>query len=324
MTAICMAELLSIVVPCFNEAGNIPGLHERLSRVLNSIPAMACEIICVDDGSTDNTNEVLRSLRERDSRIGILRFVRNFGHQAALNAGLRHARGTAVIMMDADLQHPPEMIPQLIEKWRGGYDVVQTIRRSQPGLTKSLTSRAFYTLMRSVSEVELEDGAADFRLMSRRAVDALLALPEHTRFLRGLVTWLGFPTAQIEFDAPPRTAGDSGYSFRKMLGLAEDAVVSLSSRPLRFSLYIAVCAIVSAILYAAYILQLSYSGQPVVRGWPSTILSILMMGSANLICTGILGIYLRAVLRELRGRPDYIIAEYHPPAQPSMIFGVGS
>jgi len=308
-----MAELLSIVVPCFNEAENLPRLHELLSRVLDGMPSLNCEIICIDDGSTDRTVEVLNALRAQDPRIGILRFVRNFGHQAALNAGLRHARGNAVVMMDADLQHPPEMLLQLIEKWRSGYDVVQTVRRSQPGLAKTLTSRAFYSVMRSVSDVELEDGAADFRLMSRRAVDALLALPEHTRFLRGLVTWLGFPTALIEFDAPPRTAGDSGYSFSKMVGLAEDAVVSLSSRPLRFSLYLAGCTILAAIIYGAYVLNLYFTGQPVVRGWPSTVMVILMMGSANLICTGILGLYLRAVLSELRRRPDYIIAGFEPP-----------
>lgn len=305
-------DFISIVVPCYNEAGNIPTLTARIKAALGAVEDIEYEILTVDDGSSDSTGLVLERCRLENPRIGVIRLVRNFGHQAALSAGLEHVRGDAVIVMDADLQHPPKLLPEMIERWRSGYDVVQAMRRAQPGLAKSLSSRAFYLLLNWLSEVEIPDGAADFRLMSRRTVDSLLALPERTRFLRGLVTWLGFPCTTISFDAPPRQAGSSSYSFRKMCSLALDALVSLSSRPLHLALYAAGLTLLGALLYSLYVVAQLAKGVQLIRGWPSTIFLILILGSVNLLCTGILGLYLRAALVEIRRRPTYLISHYAP------------
>jgi polyisoprenyl-phosphate glycosyltransferase len=306
--------LITVVVPCYNEGACFPVFLQRLESALSAVPDIDYEILAVNDGSKDDTAAVLENRRLRDRRLGIIQFVRNFGHQAALSAGLAHAHGDAVICMDADLQHPPELLPELIRLWRRGFDVVQTVRRSQPGLTKSLSSRAFYFLLNFFSEVELTNGAADFRLMSRRAVDSLLALPERSRFLRGLVAWLGFPCTTIEYDAPPRLAGSSTYSLKKMMDFAVDGLVALSARPLQLALWLAGGALLLALAYTIYVFSLMANGIPLVKGWASTIFLILIMGSVNLLCTGILGLYLRAALVEIRKRPDYLISGYMPPA----------
>jgi glycosyltransferase involved in cell wall biosynthesis len=303
---------LSVVIPCYNEADNLPLLLERLQAVLNSLADMEFEILLVDDGSTDCTAQVIEQSRRDNPHIGYIRFVRNFGHQSALSAGLEHARGDVVIAMDADLQHPPELIPQMLALWREGYDVVQALRRSQPGIAKSLSSRMFYKVLNRVSETPMLDGAADFRLMSRRALAALLALPERSRFVRGLVAWLGFPTTAVVFDAPSRHAGRSRYTVRKMISLAETGLVTLSSAPLRLALFLAGTTLLCALVYGVYIISAFARGVGVVRGWPSTIFLVLIMGSVNLVCTGIVGIYLQAALVELRRRPNYVILEYTP------------
>lgn len=307
--------LISIVVPCYDEAVCLPVFLGRLEKALSTVPDIRYEILAVNDGSTDDTAAVLENCRLREPRLGVIQFVRNFGHQAALSAGLAHTHGDAIICMDADLQHPPELLPELIRLWRSGFDVVQTVRRTQPGLTKSLFSRAFYFLLNFFSEVELTNGAADFRLMSRRAVDSLLALPERSRFLRGLVAWLGFSCTTIEYDAPPRLAGSSTYSLKKMVAFAIDGLVALSARPLALALWLAGGALLLALAYVIYVFSLMANGIPLVKGWASTIFLILIMGSVNLLCTGILGLYLRAVLVEIRKRPDYLISGYMPPAQ---------
>jgi len=307
-------NLISVVVPCYNEAECLSPFLERVERALADVPDTEYEILAINDGSKDHTGAVLEACRLQNPRLGVIEFVRNFGHQAALSAGLVRARGDAVICMDADLQHPPELLPELIRSWRQGFDVVQTVRRTQPGLTKSLSSRAFYWLLNRFSEVEISSGAADFRLMSRRAVTALLALPEQSRFLRGLVAWLGFPCTTIEFDAAPRYAGRSAYSLKKMIAFAVDAVVTLSAQPLQVALWTAALALLLAVAYAAYVLSLMAHGIPLVKGWASTIFLILIMGSVNLLCTGILGLYLRAVLAEIRKRPEYVISRYLAPA----------
>jgi glycosyltransferase involved in cell wall biosynthesis len=304
-------DFVTVVVPCFNESKCLPVLVQRVEAALTRVRNLEYELLIVDDGSKDNTTAVLQGEQSRNSRIGILQFVRNFGHQAALSAGLEHAKGDAVIVMDADLQHPPELLPEMIARWREGSDIVQTIRRAQPGLGKSVSSRLFYWLLNRVAEIEVVDGAADFRLMSRRAVDSLLALPERCRFLRGLVAWLGFPCTTISFDVPPRYSGRSGYSLRKMFQLAAEAVVTLSTRPLHFALYVGGATILAALAYGAFALVMVTRGVA-VRGWASTIFVILIMGSVNLVCTGILGLYLRAVLSEIRRRPAYLVSAYSP------------
>ncbi len=307
-------DFISIVVPCYNEAANLPTLAARIEAALRAVPGIEYEVLIVDDGSSDNTSSVLAQLRPESPHISALRLVRNFGHQAALSAGLEHAGGDAVIVMDADLQHPPEFLATMIGRWRSGYEVVQGVRRAQPGLAKSLSSRVFYRLINWLSEVELRDGTADFRLLGRRALNVLLSLPEKTRFHRGLVSWMGFPCAMLEFDAPARQAGHTGYTLRKMFALAEDAVVSLSSLPLHFALYAAGLTLLAALAYCLFVVAEILRGVSLVRGWTSTILTVLLLGTANLLCTGILGMYLRTALAEVRRRPTYIVSEYVPAA----------
>lgn len=307
-------DFLDIVVPCYNEAANIPELVRRVQASLRNVENLEYEILIVDDGSSDSTHSVVKEICSTNPRVGFIRLVRNFGHQVALSAGIEHARGDAVVVMDADLQHPPELLPEMIKQWRSGFDVVQAVRTVQPGVFKSFTSRAFYRLLNYFSEVRIRDGATDFRLMSRRAVDGLLALPEQTRFLRGLITWLGFPAITIPFQAPPRRSGHSSYGLRKMANLATDALVTLSSRPLHLALYAAVLTLCGAGLYGGYVAFEFVHGTQLVRGWTSTIFLILILGSVNLLCTGILGLYLRAVLAEVRRRPAYLVSEYAPPS----------
>jgi len=303
---------VSIIVPCYNEAVNIPLLLRRIEAALKAVEEVEYDVLLIDDGSNDSTPSVLELCRLENPHVGFIRFVRNFGHQAALLAGLQHVRGDAVIVMDADLQHPPELLPEMIRSWRCGFDVVQAIRRVQPGVAKSLSSGAFYSLLNWISEIEIPNGAADFRLMSRRAVDSLLALPERTRFMRGLITWLGFPCTTIAFEAPLRQFGRSKYDVRKMLGLAVEGIVSISHKPLHLALYAAAFTLIAAIVYFFFVITQYVRGVQLVPGWPSTILTTLILGSVNLLCTGILGLYVRATLVEVRRRPTYIVSEYVP------------
>lgn len=304
-------NFISIVIPCYNEARVLPTLTDRIRIVLRPL-GIDYEILFIDDGSKDDTASVIGDLRGSDRRIGVLRLARNFGHQAALNAGLERARGDAVIVMDADLQHPPELLPEMVRQWWSGFEVVQAVRRNQPGFAKSLSSRVFYRLLNCISEVRLEDGAADFRLLSRKALNVLLAMPERSRFLRGLIAWMGSPTSTIYFDAPPRFAGKSVYTFRKMLGLAAEGIVSLSGRPLHLALYLGITTLTFAFAYGVFIVTEVARGIPLVRGWASIIMLTLVLGSVNLVCTGILGMYLNSVLAEIRRRPSYIVAEFSP------------
>jgi len=305
-------DFIDIVVPCYNEAANLPILLEQVRVALQKVENIEYEILLVDDGSNDSTPSVVQEARRSDPRIGSIRLLRNFGHQAALIAGLENSQGEAVVVMDADLQHPPELLPEMIDRWRSGFDVVQTLRTKQPGIAKSFSSRIFYRFLNFFSEVPIQDGAADFRLMSRRAVDVLLGLPEQTRFLRGLVTWLGFSCTTITFNARPRHSGRSGYSLRKMAAMGTDALVSLSSAPLHLALYASGITLLGVFLYGAYVTFQVTRGVHLVPGWTSTIFLILALGSVNLLCGGILGLYLRAVLVEVRRRPTYLISEYLP------------
>lgn len=305
-------HFLSIVVPCHNEAPCLPLLVDRIAHQLDMMDDLDYELILVDDGSVDNTFDVIRQLAATHQRVSFIRFIRNFGKEAALLAGLRSANGDAVVMIDADLEHPPGMIPEMIAKWRSGYDIVETVRHSRPTISRSLTGRMFYLLLNLISEVPIKDGVADFRLLSRRTVDAFLALPEETRFLRGQLAWLGFPTSTLYFEAGERPAGKSTYSIPRLFSLAFDAMVTLTSRPLHFALYVACFTLIVAVAYGIFVLVAYARGLVLVKGWASTILLILFLGSANLFCTGILGLYLRAVLAEIRRRPSYLVADFKP------------
>lgn len=310
MTSQTADRLLSIVAPCFNEAAGLEAFHAALTAAVASLP-YAVEIIYVDDGSTDATPQVLSRLRAQDTRVRTLTFSRNFGHQAALLAGLEAAQGAAVITLDSDLQHPPELIPELIRAWEQGADIVHTIRRetADAGLGKRLTSWLFYRLLNWASGTPIIPGAADFRLMSRLAVDNFCALRETHRFNRGLVSWLGFRTASVPFDAPARFAGKSKYSFTRMLRFAVHGLVSFSVWPLRAATILGFGMAAFAALYIVYALYVFFILHWTVPGWTSTLITVLLIGGVQLISLGVVGEYVGKIYEEVKRRPLYVIRE---------------
>jgi len=310
MTCPTSDRLLSIVAPCFNEAEGLEAFHTALTSAVASLP-YDVEIIYVDDGSTDATPQVLNLLRARDARVKTLTFSRNFGHQAALLAGLDAARGAAVITLDSDLQHPPELIPELVRAWEQGADIVYTIRRETAGVGfgKRFTSWLFYRLLNLGSETPIVPGAADFRLMSRLAVDSFCTLRETHRFNRGLVSWLGFRTAAVPFDAPERFAGKSKYSLGRMLRFALHGVVSFSVWPLRVATMLGFGMAIFAALYIVYALYVFFILHWTVPGWTSTLISVLLIGGVQLISLGLIGEYIGKIYEEVKRRPLYVIRE---------------
>ncbi len=299
---------LSLVVPVFNESGNVAAFLGRALPVLRGL-STPFEILFVNDGSTDDTAAQLAAAARGEAAVRVLELSRNFGHQAALVAGLAHARGAAVISMDGDLQHPPELIPRLVAEWRAGREVVQAVRREPVDASriKRASSRGFYRLLSAVSRLAVTPGAADFRLMSRAAVEAFLACPERCRFNRGLVQWIGFSRSEIEYDAAARHAGRSKYSYRAMLRLAGDAIFSFSSLPLRLAGLAGACVSVVAALYLLFVLGAYFFTDRAVAGWASTLAAVLVLGGVNLTVMWILGEYVGRLYEEVKQRPIYIV-----------------
>lgn len=306
--------LLSIVIPVRDEQDNLAPLLERTTATLQKL-ALSCEIIFVDDGSTDQTAARIRQHATHDDRLRLVRLSRNFGHQAALFAGLEHARGNAVVTMDGDLQHPPELIPALVERWQAGYEVVQAIRRrpADSSPLKRAGSRGFYRLLSTVSRVKVTPGSADFRLMGRTAADAFLACRERCRFNRGLVQWIGFSYAEIPYVASPRYAGHSKYGYGKMLRLAGDAVFSFSSWPLRLAGLAGAFISLAAAAYLLFVLWARIFTGHTVPGWSSILATVLIIGGVQLTVLWILGEYLGRLYEEAKQRPLYIV---RPPDTP--------
>ena len=299
--------MLSIVVPVYNEAGNVRVLYDRLVSVLEPL-ALEWELIPVDDGSSDGTLDELQGLQAADPRVRPISFSRNFGHQVALTAGLDAARGAAVVCMDGDLQHPPEVLPELLAKWREGYDVVQTVRTDTAGVgpLKRLTSALFYRLINWLSDTPIEPNAADFRLLSREALDALLQCRERDRFVRGLVSWVGFRRTEVPFIAAERHSGSTKYSVAKMFRLAFDALTAFSTKPLKLATSAGFAAAVLGIAYAAYIGYVRLFTDRAVPGWASLTVSVLVLGGLQLICLGLIAEYIARLLHEAKARPLYI------------------
>ncbi|MBK6344457.1 MAG: glycosyltransferase family 2 protein [Bacteroidales bacterium] len=298
---------VSVVIPCFNEKDNIDILYRHLSIVLEAYPDY--ELIFVDDGSTDDTLETIRSVAEKDPRVRYISLSRNFGHQYALKAGLDHAGGDCVISMDADMQHPPELIPAMIEKWREGYEVVNTIRGDQKSLSasKKLSSGLFYFIINRLSSVEIKPGIADFRLLDRKVVDALKQFSENHLFLRGLIPWMGFRQTSVHFEPADRHKGTTKYTFTRMLRLALDGITSFSSRPLYLSISVGSIIAGIAFLYGIYAVYVHLFTDDALPGWTSITASVLFIGGIQLIMLGIIGIYLGKLFIENKKRPNYII-----------------
>jgi glycosyltransferase involved in cell wall biosynthesis len=309
---------VSVVAPCFNEEEALPLFLDALLPVLDG-PGDPFEVILVDDGSTDRTFEVIRSVAERRPEIRGIQLSRNFGHQAALTAGLDASRGEAVVTMDADLQHPPAVIPALLAAWREGAEVVLTERRDRDRtpFLKRLTSAAFYRLLSRVSKIDIRPGASDFRLLDRRVVRAFGRVRETHRLLRGLVLWSGFRQATVPFEVGERAAGTSKYDVRRMMNLALDGIFSFTTLPLRTAIGIGLATSALALLYLLYALGVHFlHPQLTVPGWTSILGAVLLIGGVQLTFLGILGEYVVRIYEQVKGRPLYLVRRTVPEDGP--------
>jgi polyisoprenyl-phosphate glycosyltransferase len=309
------AFTLSVVVPVFNEESVLPAFHRRLTEVLGPV-VPDVEIIYVDDGSSDGTPVLLQQLRRDDPKVSVVRFSRNFGKEAALTAGLEAAGGACVVAIDADLQHPPEYIPAMLQAWRDGADVVNMRRRSRDTETwfKRTAARAFYDILNRLSEVPIPEDVGDFRLFSRRAVDALNRLQERNRFMKGLFAWIGFRQVTLDYDCAERAGGHSKWRFRQLWHFAVEGVTAFSAVPLRLASHVGLLSAFVAFVYAAYfVFKTLVMGEP-QPGFPTLIVVILMLGGLQLLSIGVLGEYLGRMALEGKRRPLYLVQEYTPAA----------
>jgi polyisoprenyl-phosphate glycosyltransferase len=299
--------LLSVVAPMYEEEEIVARFAERVAAALDGV---AYELILVDDGSKDRTAEAMAGVAATDPRVKVITLSRNFGHQPALTAGLDHARGDAVVMMDGDLQDPPELIPRMLEHWRHGIDVVYAVRRQRLGETvfKRTSARWFYKLFRRLTRMDLPVESGDFRLMDRRALDVLLGMPERNRFLRGMTVWIGFTQAAVPFVRDERTTGVTKYPLRKMLRFSFDAITSFSSAPLQWATFLGF--VFSGIAFLAIPLAIVARYTNIYeRGVPTTIVVVLLLGGIQLITVGIIGEYVGRIYDEVKHRPLYVVRE---------------
>ncbi|HEY8616127.1 glycosyltransferase family 2 protein [Phenylobacterium sp.] len=300
---------LSVIVPCFNEEEVLPETHRRLGAVLDSL-GEDYELLYVNDGSRDRTLAMLRDLAQRDRRVRVINLSRNFGHQIAVSAGLDHAQGRVTVIIDADLQDPPAVIPEMIDKWREGYDVVYGQRRSRPGESafKLGSARLFYRFLNLLSDRPIPLDAGDFRLLDRAVVDAMRGMREYDRFLRGMVSWVGFRQYALPYDRDARFAGESKYPLMKMLRLAADGILSFSVTPLRAAIVLGLVSAALAFLGIVYAIVLRLTTSTWVSGWTLLFVAILFMGGVQLVTAGIIGEYVGRIYREVKGRPLYLLA----------------
>jgi glycosyltransferase involved in cell wall biosynthesis len=303
--------LISVIVPCYNEEQVIAETNHQLIATLETLEDLGFELIYVDDGSCDATADLLREIQAEDDRIRVVRLSRNFGHQLAVSAGLEHAAGDAAVIIDADLQDPPAVIPEMIDRWRDGYHVVYGLRGARPGETnfKVWTAKAFYRLINRISEIEIPLDVGDFRLLDRKVVDVLLAMPERDRFLRGMVSWVGFRQVGVLYDRAPRRAGESKYPLIKMLRFAVDSVISFSFAPLRLATWGGFIALGASFVGIVYALAIRLYTTDWVKGWASIFTAVLFLGGVQLITLGIVGEYVGRIYAEVKLRPLYVVRE---------------
>ncbi|MBV5312390.1 MAG: glycosyltransferase family 2 protein [Prolixibacteraceae bacterium] len=300
---------ISVIVPCFNEEEGLTTFNQTLIKFL---PAnYQYEIIYVNDGSRDNTYQVILSLAKENPAIKYISFSRNFGHQNALKAGYDFATGDCAISLDADLQHPPAVIPELIAKWEEGFEIVNTIRDDHESISfqKKISSRIFYQIMRKLSDVNIENGMADFRLVDKKVLKQLKLFPENFLFFRGIIPWMGFRQINVPFKANERFAGTTKYTFKKMLKFASTGVTAFSVKPLKISIYLGSVIAFMAFLYGLYAAYIHIFTDRAITGWTSVIISVLFVGGINLLMLGIIGEYLGKLFIENKRRPNYLISE---------------
>ena len=299
---------ISIVVPVYNEEENIEHFVLSVEAVMEKLP-YAYEILFIDDGSRDRSREILLELGKKDTRVQSIFLARNSGHQLALTCGTDHADGDAVITMDGDMQHPPELLPVLLAQWETGCDIVQTVRLTTEGVSlfKRLTSKYYYRLLNAMTDVEIQEGGSDFRLIDRKAVLALRRYREHARFIRGIVGAMGFRKTTVEFVAHERFAGRSKFSLHKMISFALDGILAYSVQPLRAAFYVGVFSALLAVLIFLHVLYETLSGET-VPGWSTIVVCSLFFGGMQLMMLGICGEYIARILQEVKNRPLYLIA----------------
>ena len=303
-------QLISVVVPVYNESEVIDVFHKRAKAALGALEGLDHEIVYVDDGSSDDSYQKLSRLASGDPRVRVIRFSRNFGHQIAITAGIDHARGDAVVAIDADLQDPPEVIRDMVNKWRDGFDVVYGVREQRDGETmlKLVTASAFYRLLGTVAKIHIPPDVGDFRLMSRRATDEFKSLREKDRFVRGLVTWIGFRQTGVRYHRDARYAGETKYPYSKMIKFALDGITSFSSLPLKLASWLGYLTSLLAFLYLASVFVQKALGYT-VQGWATIMVALLFLGGVQLICLGLLGEYIGRIFDEVKRRPMYVIEE---------------
>jgi dolichol-phosphate mannosyltransferase len=303
-------KVLSVVVPCFNEEEVLRETHRRLTSVLDSLDP-EFEIVYVDDGSRDATGSILHELSANDARVRVVRFARNFGHQTAVTAGIDHSRGDAVVLIDADLQDPPEIIPKMLELWREGYQVVYGVRGSRPGesMLKRATAAGFYRLINLMSDVPIPLDTGDFRLMDRCVADVLRDMPERHRFVRGMVSWVGFKQCPIYYERHVRFAGETKYPLSKMIRFALDGVTSFSTVPLRWATWAGLVASGISVLGIVYAIVTRLMTNSWVPGWAAMFVAVLFVGGVQLLSLGAIGEYVGRTYSEIKGRPLYVVAE---------------
>ncbi|WP_302816395.1 glycosyltransferase family 2 protein [Selenomonas flueggei] len=303
---------ISIVVPVYNEEENIAHFARAVADVMERLP-YHYELLFIDDGSSDRSREILRTLGAQDAHIGSIFLARNYGHQLALTCGIDHADGDAVITMDGDMQHPPELLPQLIARWEEGFEIVQTVRLTTEGVSffKRATSKYYYRLLNLLTDVEIQEGGSDFRLMDRKAVLALRRYREHARFIRGMVGALGFRRTTVDFVAQARYAGISKFSLRRMISFALDGIFAYSIKPLRTALYAGIVSALLAVVLFLHVLVETLRGET-VPGWSTIVVCSLFFGGMQMMMLGVCGEYIARILQEVKNRPLYLVACENP------------
>jgi polyisoprenyl-phosphate glycosyltransferase len=303
-------KLISIVVPVFNESEVINAFYDRVKRVLISLDSFSYEIIFMDDGSKDDSHKKLVDLANLDSRVKVIKFSRNFGHQIAITAGLDFAKGDAIVIIDSDLQDPPEIIPKFIEKWKEGYDVVYGVREKREGEKKFkvFTATLFYRLLKRCTNVDIPMDVGDFRLLNRRVAEQVKMLREKDRFVRGLVSWVGFKQTGVYYQRDKRYAGETKYPLRKMLQFALDGITGFSAAPLKLASWLGYIVSLLAFIYACSVFVQKALGIT-IQGWATMMVGMLFLGGVQLICLGIMGEYLGRIFNEIKKRPMYIIED---------------